>query len=249
LFKETLVDDYSILTIDNGKANTINHQLIKELGTLLKRYEQEDRIRGFILTGKYPFFCAGLDVKELASFNRDQSDHFFEDFLNLLEQFIRFPKLVIAAINGYAPAGGCVLALCADYRFMVKDDKFSIGLNEIPVGLAVPPQIFALYAFWIGERRAYQNLIEGKLLRANQAFQIGLVDELFINSELLEKSRDKMKQLLKFEASTLIEAKQNMRLDLIDCINRLKHKTSNDIKSHFWKEGPRNNFTNFVRNI
>src|SRR5690606_38326654 len=125
-----------------------------------------------ILMGKEGFFSSGLDLITLFEYDQAQIKKFWEKFIGLVHQLVRFPKPLICAITGHSPAGGCVLALCADYRIMAQGD-YIIGLNEVPVGIVVPGSIAQLYGFWIGMGNASRFLLEGKLLKPEEAESVG----------------------------------------------------------------------------
>src|SRR5690606_4415621 len=121
---------------------------------------------------------------ELYNYSEDEVRQFWLDFIGLVKCFVSFSKPAVAAITGHSPAGGCVLAICCDYRVMAKGD-FVIGLNELPVGIIVPQPIFELYSFWIGQGMAYRNLMEGKLMTPEEALSCGLVDEVVVAQSLV----------------------------------------------------------------
>src|SRR5690606_31874008 len=173
----TIQDRMALIGLDRGKSNAINLEMLGELNTLLKNIENDDAISGIILHGKDRFFSSGLDLIELYDYNEAQIREFWTLFLEFVSNFVAFKKPSVAAISGHSPAGGCVLALCCDYRIMVEGD-FIIGLNEVPVGIIVPESIFHLYSFWIGQAKAYQYLLEGKLMNPQQALECGLVNEV-----------------------------------------------------------------------
>ncbi len=212
--KTELKDNYVIITLDRGKANPINEALIIEMRALIKDILQDDKIRGAILTGKENFFSVGLDVIELYSFDREQLKNFWINFHSLIYELAAFSKPLVAAITGHSPAGGCVLALCCDYRLMAKGN-YKIGLNEIPVGITLPVIIFNLYANTIGTRLAHQFLMEGKLLSPEEALKSNLVDEIHAYQDLLHQAEEKLKLYLSFDARTWQKSKQNVRRDFV----------------------------------
>ena len=177
-------DRLAVVTLDRGRSNPINHQMVKDLVAGVQQLEQDDNVGGLIITGKPGFFSSGIDLIEAYGYDEEQIRAFWTDFLALPSALASFKKPLVAAINGHSPAGGCVLALCCDYRVMV-EGAFIIGLNEIPVGIIVPDSIFNLYAFCIGERKAYQYLIEGKLLNVSEAHFAGLIDEVSTADDLM----------------------------------------------------------------
>lgn len=225
-------EKYAIVGLDRGKANAINQEMVTEIRQVFAELRQNKDVRGVILAGKEHFFSAGLDVIELYGYDKTQIHAFWQNFAEMVAEMTAFPKPLIAAITGYSPAGGCVLAVCADYRIMATG-KYHIGLNEVPVGIVVPRSIFELYAFWIGKRRAYQNLLEGKLMSAEEALQIGLVDELASPEAVLQAAEAKLKQYLGFELAGWQKSKANLRKELLDSMQNFEESMAKTIE-HWW---------------
>lgn len=97
---------------------------------------------------------------------------------SMSETLYGFPKPLVAAIDGPSPAGGCMLALTADYRVMTANDKYVIGLNEVAVGIRAPWWLCDMMSDCVGRRQAERLLQLGLLVPASQAHTLGLVDEL-----------------------------------------------------------------------
>jgi 3,2-trans-enoyl-CoA isomerase len=208
-------NDYSILQLNRGTANPINLKMMEELSVFFEEIENDELISGVILTGKQGIFTGGIDVVELYSLNKEESYNFWKKFVELATQLTAFSKPLVAAISGHSPAGGCVLACCADFRLMSDRPFYKIGLNEIPVGIVVPERILNLYSFWIGKRKAYQNLMEGKLMSPQEAFEIGLIDELCEDEELLSRAKLQIEKYLQLPKKTWRMSKLNLRKSLI----------------------------------
>lgn len=207
-------DNYVIITLDRGKANPMNGGLIIEMRDLIKDLLKDDKIQGVILTGKEHFFSAGLDVIELYDYDTEELKRFWINFHSLIYELAAFNKPLIAAISGHSPAGGCVLALCCDYRIMAQGN-YKIGLNEIPVGITLPTIIYNLYANTIGSRLAHQFLMEGKLHSPEEALEAHLIDGIYPYAELLAKAEEKLKLYLNFDPVTWQLSKQNIRKDFV----------------------------------
>jgi len=213
---------YEILTFSRGKANPMNTDFIKELRAHISRIEADPSVRGVILTGNTPgYFTVGLDLKELYYYDETQIEEFWTHWDAMVMEMTCFPKPMIAAVNGYSPAGGCVLAITCDHRMMAEGEKFIIGLNEVAVGITVPENIYELYAFWLGRRRAYQCLMQGKLLNVKEAKAIGLVDEVHPMDQLLSKAEENLQRLLMLPDNILQDSKRNMRRALIETLQNL----------------------------
>jgi len=202
------------IMLDRGRSNPINDQMLTDLTSCIKQLDADPNVGGVIITGKAGFFSTGVDLMEAYGYNEEQIKQFWIDFLALPKALASFSKPLVAAINGHSPAGGCVITLCCDYRLMA-DGQFIIGLNEVPVGIIVPDGIFNLYAFWLGKRKAYQYLMEGKLLDVATALQSGLIDNITTAEELLSSAEKKARAYMQLNPAVWSASKLNLRKELI----------------------------------
>ncbi|MXV49464.1 enoyl-CoA hydratase/isomerase family protein [Pedobacter sp. HMF7647] len=207
-------DKIAYLTLNRGRSNPINTELCNELLRAIRDIESDENIGGLILAGGEGFFSAGADLIELYDYNEEEVRNFWTTFLQLTARLAAFKKPLVAAINGHSPAGGCVMALCADYRVMA-EGKYIIGLNEVPVGIIVPNSIFSLYSFWVGTANAHRFLLEGKLLTGEEARDCGLVDELVRPESIITSAERQMKKYLQLSWKTWQQSKTNIRQDLV----------------------------------
>lgn len=210
----TIKDRLAIITLNRGKSNALNREMVTELTDMLHNIANDATIGGAIITGKEHFFSAGLDLIELYNYNEEEAKSFWHLFLKFAAEITAFKKPLIAAINGHSPAGGCVIALACDARVMA-EGKYVIGLNEVPVGIIVPNSIFHLYAFWLGKADASRSLLEGKLFNPEEALAIGLVDEVVKQESILTAAERKARKYMAFESNTWQQSKINIRKELI----------------------------------
>ena len=210
----TIKDHLAIITLNRGKSNSLNREMVTELTDMLNNIENDPAIGGVLITGRDHFFSAGLDLIELYDYNEEEAKSFWYLFLNFTAKITAFKKPMVAAINGHSPAGGCVIALACDARVMA-EGKYIIGLNEVPVGIIVPNCIFSLYSFWLGKANATRSLLEGKLFNPEEALAIGLVDELVKSESILTAAERKIRKYMAFERTTWTQSKLNIRRELI----------------------------------
>ncbi|MEJ5994908.1 enoyl-CoA hydratase/isomerase family protein [Pedobacter sp. Du54] len=210
----TIKDRLAIITLNRGKSNALNREMVTELTDILHNIENDQNIGGAIITGKENFFSAGLDLIELYNYNEEEAESFWHLFLNFVAKITAFKKPLVCAINGHSPAGGCVIALACDVRIMA-EGKFIIGLNEVPVGIIVPNSIFNLYSYWLGNANASRSLLEGKLFNPEDALAIGLVDELVKQESILTAAERAARKYMAFESTTWQQSKLNIRSALI----------------------------------
>jgi 3,2-trans-enoyl-CoA isomerase len=106
------------------------------------------------------FFSAGFDVKEVFQYDREAMTSFFGAFMDLHETMFRLPKPVVAALSGHTVAGGAVLALACDIRVMAQG-PFRFALNEVNLGIILPPGIVRMAVDAIGIRHARELFLSG----------------------------------------------------------------------------------------
>jgi methylglutaconyl-CoA hydratase len=166
------------------KRNALSPLLIEEL-TLALGEAERCACGVVILTGAGSAFCAGLDVEHLATMSaRTPQEHRrdAENMAGVLRALYDFPKPVIAAVNGPAIAGGMSLATIPDFTLATPESKF--GFNEVRVGF-VPALAASFLLRQVGEKRTRELLLTGKLLKAQEALQLGLVTQLVAAEELI----------------------------------------------------------------
>ncbi len=241
-------DGIQTVSLNRGKANPINHQMVKDLRAVIQSSNQDPDVCGSILTGKPGFFSAGLDVIELYSYERDTMKSFWMDLAALLADLASSPKPWIAAISGHSPAGGCVLALCCDQRVMA-EGPYKIGLNEVPVGIVVPMPIYYLYANIIGERLAYQYLLEGRLMLPQDAQQCGLVDRVVPYDELMTEAHLRLQSYLQFNPTVWQESKKSLRAPLYQHLNADFDTTFASTLTHWWSPESRQQVGEMVNKL
>ncbi|ASU36734.1 enoyl-CoA hydratase/isomerase family protein [Mucilaginibacter xinganensis] len=241
-------DGVAVVTLSRGRSNPINLEMIAELKQVMQDIEADDAVGGVIITGSEGFFSAGIDLVEAYSYNEEQSMELWSGFLNLQSVMVAFKKPMVAAISGHSPAGGCVLALCCDYRVMASG-KFIIGLNEIPVGIIVPGEIFNLYSFWIGKRKAYQYLLEGKLLSVEVAYADGLIDEICDPADVLAAAEKKITAYMRLNPVTWRQSKLNLRQELLPAPDTDQTATLNLMLKQWWAPETRKTLQAIIENL
>jgi len=181
--------------------------------------------RGVVLSGNDKVFSAGLDVPHLMSHgdNRDALQDSWGAFFGATRTLAELRVPVVAALTGHSPAGGCVLALCCDYRIMARSPDparpFAIGLNETQVGLVAPEGIQQLMRRVVGIYRAERLLVAGEMVAAERALEIGLVDELVAPQEVVPRAIGWLQQLLKLPSHPMLQTRAIARADLVAALH------------------------------
>ena len=190
--------------------------------------------RGLVLSGGPKVFSAGLDVPFLVSLGDDRAalTAAWEGFFAAARVLAQAPVPVVAAIAGHAPAGGCVLALCCDYRVMASG-PFRIGLNETQVGLVAPEGIQHLLGRVVGPHRAERLLVSGDLVEAEHALALGLVDELVEIDNVANRARAWLEPLLALPRQPMLETRRIARADLVDALQPERIQLSRFIEAWY----------------
>ncbi len=241
--------DYTIVRLNRGKANALNFTMVEELRSTIKALENKESVKGVILTGQPHFFSAGLDLVELIQYDEAQISAFFTAFGALYNELLLFKKPLIAAITGHSPAGGCVLAVTCDNRYMAEGEKYVIGLNEVAVNIQISQNLTEVYSFWMGHGRAHRYILEGKLLNGKEALEAGLVDELLPLEEVLPRAEKQMKRYVMADQEILINTKQKLRKPLWDKLDTNPENALKEAAQLWWKPEIRQKMVAYVESF
>lgn len=206
------------LQLARSPVNALNPALCSELSAAIA-HAISAGAQGIVLSGGPKVFSAGLDVPYLLTLGEDRIALMsaWECFFDAVRALANSPVPVVAAISGHAPAGGCVLALCCDYRVMAQG-PFQIGLNETRVGLVAPDGIQHLLRRVVGAHRAERLLVGGELVDAERALAMGLVDELAEIEHVTTRARIWLEELLTLPRQPMLQTRAMARADLIAAV-------------------------------
>ncbi|MFZ5979421.1 MAG: enoyl-CoA hydratase/isomerase family protein [Candidatus Zixiibacteriota bacterium] len=175
------------LTLARGKVNAMNRELLDELRENLEQLATDPVVKAIILTGQGKFFSFGFDIPEFLGRPREDFVLFLKKFTSLYAYLYLYPKAVIAAVNGHAVAGGCMLATACDYRLMVTG-RARISLNEVSFGATVFAGSIALLRRCVGDRSAEKMLLTGAMFSAEEALEMTLVDRVVAEAALADEA-------------------------------------------------------------
>ncbi|HKJ18985.1 MAG TPA: enoyl-CoA hydratase/isomerase family protein [Xanthomonadales bacterium] len=193
-------------------VNAIGPEFMDGLTSALE--EKASHYRAIVLSGQPGMFSAGLDVVRLMQLDHEQVERFWRQFFRLLQTIGASPVPIASAITGHCPAGGAVMTIHGDYRVM-SHGNYKIGLNEVQVGLVVPPHIQRVLIRLVGKHRAERLMVAGELLSPEQALEIGFVDELADGPEdTVERAVDWCKKHTALPRSAMSQTRSLMRQDL-----------------------------------
>jgi enoyl-CoA hydratase/carnithine racemase len=165
------------IRLDRPKVNAISFQVQDELAVAAHQVGGDDGVGAVVLWGGERVFAAGADIKEMQGLSFAEMSARMANLQGALTALARIPKVVIAAVNGYALGGGCELALTADLRFAAEDARF--GQPEILLGLIPGAGGTQRLPRLVGPAKAKDIVFSGRLVDAGEALGIGLADAVF----------------------------------------------------------------------
>ena len=201
-------DRIATITLNRAdKRNAISYELIDDLLAALKQAAGSPA-QVVILTGAGKAFCSGMDLdnlKQLTGRTHEQNVQDSETMASLFRTLYDFPKPTIAAVNGPAIAGGTGLATLCDFTLAVPEAKF--GYTEVRIGF-VPAIVSSFLIANIGEKRARDLLLTGRIFGAEEALKLGLVNEIVAPEQLMSRAQELAAQLLENSPASLQATKK-----------------------------------------
>ena len=215
LICDTLTLEYdgplALITLNRpDKRNAISYELIDELLRALQEAEKSPA-QILILTGAGKAFCSGMDLDNLRAITQRNPDENRADsqmMAHLFRSLYDFPKVTIAAVNGPAIAGGCGLATLCD--FTLASAEASFGYTEVRIGF-LPAIVSTFLLRQVGEKHARDLLLTGRIIPADEALRIGLVNEVVAPDKLMGRARELAATLLQNSPASLVATKRLLR--------------------------------------
>lgn len=208
----------AIVTMQRPPVNALSLEMCQALTETIQTIESlHPDTQGLVLQSSSPkVFSAGLDLKQLYQPDVTQLERLWNAFQQLYMTLYGSRLATVAAIQGHAPAGACMVALCCDYRIMASNNTAKIGLNESKLGIGLPPWLIQQMIDTVGQRQAEISMSLGTLFTAEEALRIQLVDELVERESLLERAMDVSKLWASIPSTARVATKEKIRRPRID---------------------------------
>ncbi|MBQ1893916.1 MAG: enoyl-CoA hydratase/isomerase family protein [Clostridia bacterium] len=177
----------AVMTISRPEAlNALDSSVLGDIAAAAEKVRNDEDIRVLVVTGEGKAFVAGADIGEMKSLNADEGRAFGLKGQAALTAIEELPIPVIAAVNGFALGGGCELSLCADIR--IASEKAKFGQPE--VGLGITPGFGGTQRLprVIGLSKAMELILTGRMIKADEALSIGLVDKVVPPEALMDEA-------------------------------------------------------------
>ena len=228
------------VALAKGKVNALNEPLVEEIHATFKDVQSDRAVKAAILTGQGKFFCFGFDIPEFMSYSKEDFMRYLAKVVDLYAYLFMYPKPVVAALNGHATAGGCVLAIVCDYRIMARG-KARIGLTELNLGSTVTNSAIAMLKYSIGGARAEKLLYTGALLSAEEAYDLGLVSEVMDYESIAKEALRVAQNFAGKEANAFRSTKLRLRESVSKEMERLRQSSIQEFADCWYLEETRKN--------
>jgi enoyl-CoA hydratase len=204
----------AVLRLAHGRANALDLEL---LAALERALDATAGAAAVVLTGTGGIFSAGVDLKRLLAGGEGYLERFLPALSRMFEQVCFLPRPVVAAVNGHAIAGGCVLACGADYRVLARGPG-RMGVTELRVGLPFPAVALELMRLVVPPSRLQEVIYLGATYPPEEARERGLADELVEAERLLPRALEVARALAAIPAESFALTKRQLRQGLRDAV-------------------------------
>jgi enoyl-CoA hydratase/carnithine racemase len=174
----------TVLRLDHGKVHALDVVLLGELIDALDAIEATDA-RAVVFTATGRVFCAGVDLQQVLDGGADYLERFIPLLITAFDRLFSYPLPVVAAVNGAAVAGGCVLACACDRRILVEGGR--IGASELLVGVPFPVSALEILRWACGDKTE-EVVLGGRLYGSDEAPSVGLAHDIAPADGLLDRA-------------------------------------------------------------
>ncbi len=194
MVKHIIEDNILIAKFDNPPTYAMTFESLCQIRDAVKKVNEDDTIKGLIFTGEGKFFCSGFDLPTFVSFKtKEDVLGFFNVEEEMLYEIFTCKKPVIAAINGHCTAGGFIVAMGCDYRIATDNPKSKMGMTETKIGLSLTIAEMELVRSGLNGNKLVRDVMyDGEKYTFEKAKELGFVDQLVPEAELLEAAKKKV---------------------------------------------------------
>lgn len=213
------MSDVSVIRLEGGKANAMTSELLDTIERAIDELERSPA-RAAVITGYDRFFSAGLALPKLIDLDRPAMQAFIERFARAMMRVYACEKPIVAAINGHALAGGCVLALMCDRRICVDDPAVQIGLNEVQIGIGLPAIVIEPLRAQVPPQSLVPIALEGRRFPPADAVAVGLVHATVPAGDVIRLATAQAMALAANPLEAVGQVKRALRAPVIEAIAR-----------------------------
>lgn len=251
MLNERIEDGIIIATFEHGKTNSITMETLRKLREIVRKANDDDGIKGIILTGAGRIFCSGFDLPMFLGFkNVEEIIEFFHEEEEILLELFTCRKPVVSALNGAAVAGGLIFAMATDYRIVKNHPKITIGMSEIKIGLPLSLAQSGIMRFGYDSNKKFSDLMYfGRMLDVKTAKELDIVDEVVEEQELIPRAKEIIRAWIDNPGRAFIKLKEGLKKPVADSIReRIRTENWQETLNCFFREDVRGALE-FVRSM
>ena len=231
MIHHTVEDNIVIASFNNGKYNSINLETLNNLADIIANVNENDTIRGLVLTGTGKVYCSGFDLGMFLGFkDLEETVAFFNVSEQVFMDLFMCAKPVVAALNGAAMAGGIIISMAADYRICKNHPKIQLGMSEIKLGLGLSVVQSTLMRYGLDSDKNFREVMyDAKRYDPEKALQSGLIDELSDEENLIPRAKEIIRSWFDNPGRAFNLLKYQLRKPVLD---QMKHY----LETENWQE-------------
>eukprot|EP00586_Coscinodiscus_wailesii_P020580 CAMPEP_0172507868 /NCGR_PEP_ID=MMETSP1066-20121228/207161_1 /TAXON_ID=671091 /ORGANISM="Coscinodiscus wailesii, Strain CCMP2513" /LENGTH=296 /DNA_ID=CAMNT_0013285577 /DNA_START=48 /DNA_END=938 /DNA_ORIENTATION=- len=244
-------DAVATMVFNRPPVNSLSLEMCQTISQNLKHIENNHpHIQSLLLKSSNPnIFSAGIAIEELHNPDPHRLAQFWTSFQQLFIDLYTSRLAVIAVIQGHAIAGGCLIAMCADYRVMISKKTATIGLSETKLGISAPLWMADLMVRTVGTREAEKGLCLGLLYVPGQAMGIGLVDEVVEEKKMEERAREVAMMWTGIPPEARVKSKMDCRMRYVEDLERSRKDDLDSFCEFVLREGVQRNLGLYIEKL
>lgn len=204
----------AVLTLAHGRGNVLDLEMCEALAARIEECRAA-WCQAVVVTARGSIFSAGVDLLRIVNEGAPYVRRYLPALSSMLEAMFVYPKPLVAAVNGHAIAGGCMIACTADRRLMARGSG-RIGVPELVVGVAFPPLPLEIIRFAVAQPHLAQVIFSGVTADADRAVEYGLVDRAVDAESLASEAIAAAQALAAFPAEAFALTKRQLRAPAIE---------------------------------
>lgn len=218
-------DGIATITISNGKANALDHEVFTALNRALDQAEQDKAV--VILTGQPGIFSGGYDLKEMQK-GPQEAAALVRTGSTLTRRLAAFPLPVVGACSGHAIAKGAFILLSVDYRIGV-EGSFKLGLNEVAIGMTMHHAGIEIARHRLSPAHFYRSVVNAEIFSPEGAVAAGFLDEIVAPGQLMDRAEALARDYQKLNMRAHRDTKRKTKAEYLALLDRCIEKDAESL--------------------
>ncbi len=241
-------DAIAVLRLDKARGNAIDAALLEDLIEASCELASDRSVHAVLLASAHPkLFSPGLDLITLVDLDRERMEAFMARFGQAMMTLYDLPKPMLAAVNGHAVAGGCILALTADYRILKRGAQ--IGLNEVKIGVPLPWSVSVLLRASVSPSSLAKVALLGRNFADEEALRTGLADEIAEADGFEAACLARLQEFAEKDIAALATTKRYLRQDALRAMKAHEDGFAKDFLDGWFSEPTRERLRQLVASL